>query len=151
VSPDLRAEIDFERGQVSRLLQESAPLLTLCRRQAPDAMARAALASILHSFYTGVENLFKRIATATGETLPTAATWHRDLLTAMSEAGPGRPAVISEDARAALRPYLAFRHAFRHAYTFDLQWDKMQDLVLALDDTWRRVDAELAAFCDAMG
>ncbi len=40
-----------------------------------------------------------------------------------------------------LRPYLAFRHVFRHAYAFDLNWKKMEPLVREL----RAVDAWLAS------
>jgi hypothetical protein len=39
-----------------------------------------------------------------------------------------------------------FRHVFRNAYSFDLDWEKMSGLVLNCEDVWRRLEAELTAF-----
>jgi hypothetical protein len=44
------------------LFAEHRPLLHLVRTQPPDIIERSALAAMFHSFYTGIENLFKRIA-----------------------------------------------------------------------------------------
>jgi hypothetical protein len=37
------------------------PLLAQCRNTAPTEIELSALAALLHSFYTGVENIFKRV------------------------------------------------------------------------------------------
>ena len=70
---------------------------------------------MLHSFYNGVENIFKRIALELDGQLPNSRTWHRDLLNAMARPGPSRRAVISEELRDHLNEYLNFRHVFRSA------------------------------------
>lgn len=94
---------------------------------------------MLHAFYNGVENLFKRIAIESGEGLPTGDIWHRRLLDQMAASTGARPAVIADDLHSRLRLYLDFRHVFRHSYTFDLRWDKMQELVLHCDETLTRL------------
>jgi hypothetical protein len=42
--------------------------------------------------------------------------------------------------------YLAFRHFFRHAYLFNLEWDRMKPLVLGCQETLDLVEAELEQF-----
>lgn len=142
----LNAQIAVQREQLGRLLQHHPSLLQKCTQQAPDAIERSALAAMLHSFYTGVENIFKRVAIECDGGAPAGDTWHRDLLDAMTLPTPQRPAVISEDLRNALRKYLNFRHVFRQAYSFELRWEKMSPLVLECEPTWQRLDAELQAF-----
>jgi len=75
--------------------------------------------------------------------LPKSAVWHADLLNSMAEASPMRPAVITQDLRKTLRGYLDFRHVFRHAYTFELQWSKMVALVLNLQQTFDLLEKHL--------
>ena len=52
-----------EREQLQRLLFGIQRLLTQCRDTPPTEIELSALAATLHSFYTGVENIFKRVAT----------------------------------------------------------------------------------------
>ena len=49
-----------EREQLRRLLAGMQPLLIKCRDTVPNEIELAALAAMLHSFYTGLENIFKR-------------------------------------------------------------------------------------------
>jgi hypothetical protein len=146
VSSELRQQFDFECQQIDRLMDEYRPLLARFDKREPDAFERAALATMLHSFYTGVENILKRVAVACDGGLPAGENWHRDLLASMVRPGDRRPGAISETARQALRPYLGFRHVFRQGYGFDLQWDKMSPLVRNCEQTWRLVQPELSAF-----
>ena len=71
---------------------------------------------------------------------------HSDLLTVMARPTSSRSAVISEELLETLDAYLDFRHVFRHAYTFDLKWRKMADLVLHCEETLDRLQTELEAF-----
>jgi hypothetical protein len=64
----------------------------------------------------------------------------------MSQPTPDRPAVISEALRVRLSAYLGFRHVFRHAYSFQLEWEKMRELVIDSQNTWQEVEAELDQF-----
>ena len=88
-----------------------------------------ALAALLHSFYTGIENIFKRISATLDNGPPGGPFWHVELLNSMTRCTTSRPAVISHELCKTLRQYLDFRHVFRHAYAFDLQWSKMAPLV----------------------
>ncbi len=80
----LRKQISVERKQLRQLLDTHRPLLEKCVRSEPDAVELSALAAMLHAFYTGIENVFKRIQVELGEELPQGEGWHRRLLKAMT-------------------------------------------------------------------
>ena len=150
MSPDLRQELTNEREQLHLLLTTHGGLLGRCRSQEPTVDELAALAAILHAFYNGVENLFKRIAVALDGGSPRSQVWHSTLLDSMKCAGATRPAVISEDLGELLHEYLNFRHVFRHAYSFELRWVRMKHLVHASADTLERLEVELDRFLELL-
>ncbi|MFC1976285.1 hypothetical protein ACFLXQ_07790, partial [Chloroflexota bacterium] len=100
----------------------------------------------LHSFYTGIENIFKRIALEIDGDIPSSFASHSDLLTTMTHSNANRSPVISETLRVHLSAYLSFRHVFRHAYSFQLEWDKMRELVSQSEAIWQQLQMELDQF-----
>ena len=96
VSDRLRAEIAFECEQIEELLQKYSRLLCRLSGAAPDEVEIAAVGALLHPFYNGVENLFKRIVIAEEGQLPRGDFWHRDLLESMARPATGAT-VISGD------------------------------------------------------
>ncbi len=115
-----------------------------------NSIELAALAAMLHAFYNGAENILKRLAQDVDGSLPTSEFWHRDLLDAMARPTASRRSVISSETHRTLKGYLQFRHMFRHAYTFDLRWERMKPLLLGCADTLRRFEAELDRFLDSL-
>jgi hypothetical protein len=149
VWPDTHELVDVELVQLRRLMDTGRPLLDKVRASEPDQTELMALAAVLHSFYGGAENIFKRVALEIDRSVPSGMSSHSGLLDQMTRPTNLRPAVISEDLHERLDAYLDFRHMFRHAYAFDLKWRKMRDLVLHLEETLDRLDAELEAFFGA--
>jgi hypothetical protein len=72
-------------------------LLTKCRTTAPTKIELSALAALLHSFYTGVENIFKRVAVELDGEPVRGDAWHRVLLLRMNAPAAHRPALLSEE------------------------------------------------------
>jgi hypothetical protein len=146
VWPKLRKQVAVEMEQIRQLLEAHRPLLNKCTSVKPDAIERSALAAMLHSYYNGVENIFQRVAVEVdGKTLK-GELWHRQLLENMAQSEKNRPAVVSEALKVKLRAYLEFRHVFRHAYTFELRWEKMAELVLGCEETFGRFEIEINNF-----
>lgn len=135
-----------ERERLQRLLSAIQPLLTKCCDTAPNEIELSALAATLHSFYTGVENIFKRVALELDGEPVRGDAWHRELLLRMKTATARRPALLSEELHDTLLEYLRFRHVFRNAYSFDLDWQKMSPLVLRLDETLQKLGNTLDDF-----
>ena len=148
----LRAEIQSDRAAWLGRVEELSEL-DLTRGDA-GAFARAAVA--LHHGYGAIESALERIARTVEGSLPAGRDWHMALLESMALAIEGvRPQVLSPESLKPLRRLLAFRHFFRHAYTANLEADKLDSLRLemlglrlALErdlDQWDRHLAAVAA------
>ena len=145
----LGEQVTLERGQLHRLLRVYRPLLEKCAASPPNDIELSALAAMLHSFYTGIENIFKRTTLELGDPMPGGESWHKDLLDGMTEVTGNRKPVLSPGLRGRLKEYMEFRHVFRHAYTFDLRWDRMKTLVLGCEETLQLVEGDLDRFFEA--
>ena len=143
---ETREKVELELGLLRRLLAYDDDLLRKVKAADPNPTEVLALAGIMHSFYTGIENIFKRIAEEIDSSIPAGPRFHAELLEQMSRPSPQRPAVISDELHVILGDYMGFRHMFRHAYSFHVKWDRMSSLVLHLDETLDRLDSELQAF-----
>lgn len=131
-----------------RLIDDFRPLIESAAAAEPGRFDLAALATVLHSFYGGVENMMKRIAIEIDGAVPKGEASHADLLSQVANATAARPAFIDAALRDRLGDYLRFRHVFRHAYAFELSWSKMAPLVYGLlataNDVERAMDQFLA-------
>lgn len=141
-----RKQQAVEREQLRRLLATMQPVLAKCREERPTEIELSALAAMLHSFYTGIENIFKRVTVELDANPVRGESWHRELLDRMGRTGPRRPALLSVELRERLQEYLGFRHVFRHAYSFELDWEKMAPLVLNCELTLQQLEAALDQF-----
>jgi len=73
--------------------------LGACQRNEPNAVEIAALGSIIHSFYNGLENIFYVIAKEVDSSLPQGFSWHKDLLMQISTATSSRNVILPENVR----------------------------------------------------
>lgn len=151
MSDKLRKQLEVERQQLNRLIGEHRILLDSCATKEPTPIEVSALATFLHSFYSGIENSLKRIAFEIDGEVPSGDAWHRQLLTLMANATAVRPPVLSQTLYEILSEYLAFRHFFRQAYSFHFDWSKMAGLVLKAEQTLKVFEMEVDRFFDSLG
>ena len=122
----LRSLVAKELEKLETLLDEAKELEN---KRASNIMIRAG-GSILHDFYTGVENIFHAIANTIDENVPSGLSWHVELLNQMILNVEGvRTAIIRKDTAKMLEEYLRFRHLFRKRYGFDLEWTSIKHLL----------------------
>ena len=146
----LKALVEDELIALNRLTQEMEETLVESA-QPPTRVELRAIASILHEFYNGVERILERIVISLGEGLPQGGYWHADLLTQTATARQGgRPAIIDEALRARLKAYLDFRHFFRHAYGYNLEWSRLDWLAEQLRETLTMLQGQLQAFFEGL-
>lgn len=144
--PDVEEQVAVEWAQIDQLFAAYQTVISKSSQESPHFIELSALATMLHSFYTGIENIFKRIALEIDGNIPSGFASHSELLLVMAQSAASRPPVISETLRLRLSAYLSFRHVFRHAYSFQLEWDKMRNLVLGSEATWQQLQTELDRF-----
>jgi hypothetical protein len=144
------SQVTFEIEQIDRLFDSYAALLEKTQEGIPGLVEVTAVASVLHSFYNGLENILLCIAKGIDRDVPSGAQWHRDLLTQMVEATSFRPPVLTDETTQRLADYLAFRHFYRHSYTFFLEWEEMVNLVTPLTEVWQRVKGEIDRFLSGL-
>ncbi len=148
--PELKDQLAIEQAQLQQLFEVHSPLLEQSRHQEPNPIELSALGAFLHSFYTGVENLFRRVTLELGDDLPQNDAWHQRLLQRMTVPTENRPALLSTDLADQLKVYLQFRHVFRQAYSFQLHWEKMAPLVLTSEAAFSSLRQEVSLFVQQM-
>ena len=146
MSDKLRHRIELEFEQIDQIFIAYADLLKQSQNQAPNLVEITALASILHSFYNGLENVFSAIAKDIDRGMPAGPQWHRDLLFQMAQPTSNRQTVLKTRTMQELVLYLGFRHFYRHSYAFFLDWNEMEKLVISLPKIWRQTKSELQEF-----
>ena len=87
----------------------------------------------------GIENIFEIIAKNVDNSIPTGNKSHQELLHQMASENGKRNEIISEDLYFKLREYVTFRHFYRHAYSFQLNWNKMKPLVENIFNVWNEL------------
>jgi len=119
-------EAEFEN--IEKVVQE---LLTVVKTKDGEysIVELAAVATFIHNFYNGIENILKRILIFKQIQIHDTPTWHRDLLKLSLEVG-----VINSGLYDHLSNYLSFRHFFVHAYFFNLKWEDMKPLAESIED-----------------
>lgn len=143
---DLRGLVADELTALERIQEQVVSALKALPAE-PSQIELMGFAGYVHGFYTGVESIFERLAVGLGEGLPRGEYWHVDLLNQMADSQEGqRPAVIDERLRAQLREYLRFRHFFRHAYGYQIEWSQLRPLVERMGDVLATLRSQIRTF-----
>lgn len=136
-------QINFKINDIDKLFKEYELIFEKIKVQEPDLFDMTIIGSVLHSFYNGIENIFEIIAKNIDKSIPTGNKSHQELLHQMASENNKRSELISEELYFRLREYATFRHFYKHAYSFQLNWLKMKPLVDNMYFTWDEVKASL--------
>ena len=143
------SEVRFELEQIQSLKDDMQLLKKVFGDEEPGKFNCSAAGYLLHNFYNGVENIFKQVASVFGNKVD-KEEWHSAFLRRMLlEIEDIRPKVISEDLYKTLLEYKNFRHFFRNAYLFELDWSKMKGLVDDFEKSIDAFDSEIRVFIEA--
>jgi uncharacterized protein YutE (UPF0331/DUF86 family) len=83
--------------------------------------------------------------------MPQGDMWHKKLIDTMASATIIRPAVISPELLESLKELMNFRHFFRHAYSFTVQWEKLLPLIEKIGSVFEMFEKEIRAFIETCG
>lgn len=141
-------KISSEISMIDTLLEKSDLLVQKCKIQEPDFIELNAVASVLHSYYNGLENIFLMIGKNIDNATFSSQRWHKELLDSMFASNENRPAVLTETLHDVLFDYMSFRHVFRHSYGFFLDWTRLQPLFFGMCENWKSVKSEILKFIE---
>lgn len=141
------SQIIFEIQQIDELFTSYRELLEKSKTEEPTLIELTAIGSILHSFYNGIENIFKTIGKDIDGNIPNGNHWHSQLINQMTESTSIRDPIISEVIKEKLVDYLAFRHFFRNSYSFFLKWNELKELTALVMIVWSEFKVEINRVC----
>ena len=142
----LREQVRFKIEEIDRLFSEYELIFIKVGSVEPDIFDMTILGSVLHSFYNGLENIFKLIAKNIDENVPVGVKSHQELLRQMSMDTNKRNKLFNEETYYQLREYATFRHFYRHAYSFQLSWEKMKPLTDDVICFWNKIKKDIEDF-----
>ncbi len=123
----LREEMAIE---TERLVATTHELTTLGQDlvgREPTLREKAAAGVFLAQFYTGIENILKRICHFNNVPLPGGETWHIELFKQFcAPAHAPLPELFDARLATALAPFRKFRHVVYHGYAVKLDWPRMR-------------------------
>lgn len=122
--------MESDLATMARLAKQAEEALKLWGTAVkPSEIEVAGVALLLHHYYTAAEHTFQSIAQILDLTSYSGEAWHRELLQAMGIALPGvRDRVLAPDTVRYLDELRGFRHVVRHAYEYDLRWERVRAL-----------------------
>jgi hypothetical protein len=144
---EIALDIEVELGQLAHLKAEIERVNQLIKTSPELAdLLYENQALKLHNFYTGCERIFQVVASELNGALPTGYDWHKRLLERMALPHEGRPALISTPTAQTLEKYLAFRHVVRNIYGYELEAQRIDQLITQQGVVWPQFEAEVRAF-----
>lgn len=143
-SKELEDEIAVEVEALEQVVYELQALRQELGLNEPTVREKTAAAAFLAQFYSGVENILKRISQFYRVPLPSGETWHVDLFKRFCDpAYFPLPFLFDEGLESDLASFRKFRHVFFHGYGFYLDWSRMQEGVAQIEDVFERFKLNL--------
>lgn len=141
---ELREEIDVEVEAIEKVIGELSELRRDVENREPTVREKTAAGAFLAQFYSGIENILKRICRFHSIPMPTGETWHTDLFEFFCT--PSKhplPSLFDESLPSLLAPYRKFRHVVYHGYGFQMDWNRMLKGVMRVETVFERFKSNL--------
>ena len=125
---ELKAEIAIEFDALQQVVNELESLRSDVAGREPTVREKTAAAAFLAQFYSGLENILKRLSRFHSVELPAGENWHLDLFKRFCPPGQRPlPTLFDEALARQLGPFRRFRHVVHHGYGFQIEWDRMRE------------------------
>ena len=119
----LKADLDKQLAMIDRIYEE---IQHRSKGYETNVERMESLAYQLHNLYCAFEDLMKIVANEFENRISERSDWHIQLLRRMMTDIPNiRPALFSQENFFLLDELRAFRHWFRHAYSYRIEPEKL--------------------------
>jgi hypothetical protein len=123
------AELDSQWGEIDKLHSSVDNKSALLKSDLKNEDLTNSLAYKLHNLYSAYEDLFKLIARFFENQIQDLAGYHSGLINRMKIHIEGvRPSLLSEESFKIIDELRGFRHVFRHAYSYELDAERVLKL-----------------------
>ena len=148
---ELREEILIELDNMQVIVREVEALQRDVADREPTNREKTAASTFLAQFYSGVENILKRLSRFHRVALPASDTWHADLFKRFCEPAFGPlPCLFEATLAAQLAPFRKFRHVVFHGYGFQIDWDRMSEGVTQVGPLFSAFQARVLEHLDRL-
>ena len=131
-------KIKYEISQIEKEL-EVIELLSMKLKISPlDSIELRAAAVSMQSIYNGYEKVLILTLKNLKCSIPTTQSWHSDLLLLSYDRK-----LISKNLESKLRDLMGFRHFVRHAYSFMLDNEQLEPLLMNMENLFNDFKAEI--------
>ena len=124
------SEFDYQLQIIDQLYETIGKRKEIIDQEGPSPELVESAGYWLHNLYCGFEDLFRIIAGHWENHVPVNGGYHIQILKRMVIHIEGvRPAVLSSKSFQELNELRGFRHAFRHAYSYGLDDERVRHLL----------------------
>lgn len=110
-----------------------------------------AAGAFMAQFYSGVENILKRICRFHGVELPKGDAWHLELFEWFCKpAHSSLPTLFDEELAKHVAAYRRFRHVVRHSYGLQLDWSRMEPGISRIEGAFERFRRAVLRYLDSL-
>ena len=122
----LKAELEAQVGEIEKIYARLDE-----RSREKGKTAAESIGYQLHNLYCAWEDLFELVAKTFENNIHDRGRYHLELLKRMTLAIEGvRPALLTQEVFVLLNNLRSFRHLFRHAYSYDLDENKVRIVLM---------------------
>ena len=122
----LKAELEAQVGEIEKIYARLDE-----RSKEKGKAAAESIGYQLHNLYCAWEDLFELVAKTFENNIHDRGRYHLELLKRMTLAIEGvRPALLTQEVFVLLNNLRSFRHFIRHAYSYDLDENKVRIVLM---------------------
>ncbi len=122
----LKEEILIELQDMSIIVDDLNHLISETQLTEPSHIQKAAASSFVAQFYSGVENILKRISKYNNINLPKGDNWHIELFNRFCYTeDTNLPELFDDYLKEELINYRKFRHFVYHGYSNKITWERL--------------------------
>ncbi|MCX7736372.1 MAG: hypothetical protein N2319_06630 [Candidatus Kapabacteria bacterium] len=136
-------EIRLELKELSIIVNDVESLLENTKNILPTNVHKTALGGFASQFYSGIENILKRIHKYYNAELPKGNNWHINLLDRFTGQNNFFNITFSAELIEKLHIYRRFRHYFFHGYSHNLNWEILTNGVKDIRYIFEQFENEL--------
>lgn len=142
-------ELNIDLENMLIIVNEVEQLLMDLNSQAPTNVQKTALAAFASQFYTGAENIIKRIHKHNNIVLPKGDDWHIQLLKRCSiDFDFDFPLKLNKELYSHLNELRRFRHYFFHGYSINIDWDVLNESISDLRFIYTNLEDSISSMTD---